>query len=128
MTTLPGRLRLRRRMRAKDGTATVIPPDPRKALSGELDPSLDALRASLAPHQRRLWLRRLVRRTWLALAAIAIGEALLWTVARFFPLEAAPLVAAGIPVVVLLVLVAFVILAPEGIVGLVQRLVKREHA
>ena len=89
----------------------MIPPDPRQALSGELDPSLDALRATLAPHQRRLWLRRIVRRAWLALAAIAAGEAVLWTVARFLPIEPAPLIAAAIPVVVLLVLLGFVIRA-----------------
>ena len=39
-----------------------MPPDPRQALSGPLDPSLEAIRAALAPHRRRLWLRRIVRR------------------------------------------------------------------
>ena len=84
---------LRRRAQRPGHEAAVIPPDPRQSLTGPLDPSLDALRATLTPHQRRLWLRRIVRRLWLATAAVAIGEAILWTIARFIPLEAAPLVA-----------------------------------
>ena len=65
---------------------------------GPLDPSLEAIRGDLA---------RVIgagcgcagscAATWLALAAIAIGEAVLWTVARFVPLEAAPIIAAADP-------------------------------
>ena len=89
----------------------VEPPDPRQALSGPLDPSLEAIRAELASHRRRLWTRRIVRRTWMAVAAIAIGEAALWTVARFVPLEAAPIIAAAIPMAVALVLLVFILRA-----------------
>ena len=93
---------LRRRREGSTASPAVIPPDPRLHLSGPLDPALDTLRAGLAPHRRRLWLRRIVRRTWIALAAIAISEAVVWTVARFVPLEAAPVIAAAIPVIVVL--------------------------
>ncbi len=96
--------------RAAHGGA-LVPPDPREALDGPLDPALDAIRSSLAPHRRRLWLRRIVRRGWMALAAIAVGEVAVWTIARFMPLEAAPLVAATIPAVVLLAWLAACILA-----------------
>ena len=102
---------LRRRAQRPGPEAAVIPPDPRRSLTGPLDPSLDALRATLTPHQRRLWLRRIVRRLWLATAAIAIGEAILWTIARFIPLEAAPLVAVAIPIVAVLILLVVVIRA-----------------
>ena len=83
----------------RSAVGVLIPPDPRRHLVGPLDPSLDALRASLAPHRRRLWLRRMVRRAWIALAVIVIVEAALWTVARFVPLEIAPVLGAAIPVV-----------------------------
>jgi len=89
----------------------VIPPDPRAVLHGPLDPSLEAVRGALAGHRNRLWLRRIVRRAWLALAAVAIAEAGLWTVARFVPLEAAPVVAATIPIVVALVLLVAIVRA-----------------
>lgn len=106
-----------RRLRtARDDSAVVIPPDPRFALQGvALDPALDALRSSLAPHRRRLWFRRIVRRAWIALAAIAIGEAALWTVARFLPIEFAPVIGAAIPVVVLLALVAATMVARPSV-------------
>ena len=68
-------------------------------------PVLEAIRGALASHRSRLWLRRIVRRTWLALAALAIVEAVLWTVARFVPLEAAPVVAVAIPILVALILI-----------------------
>ena len=64
--------------RAARPAEAVVPRDPRVALRGtELDPALDALRATLAPHRRRLWLRRIVRRTWIAVAAIVVAEAML---------------------------------------------------
>ncbi len=83
----------------------VVPPDPRAVLEGPLDPSLEAIRGALVAHRNRLWLRRIVRRTWLALAAVAIGEAILWTIARFIPVEAAPIVAVAIPIAVALILI-----------------------
>ncbi len=89
------RLRLpsRRRPAADaNGSVAVIPPDPRLHLPAPLDPPLDAIRASLAPHRRRLWFRRIVRRAWVALAAVAIAEVVLWTVARIVPIESAPVI------------------------------------
>ena len=88
----PSMLRPRRR-RADE--MPLIPADPKRVLSGPLDPSIEALRSTLQPHRRRLWLRRIVRRTWLAVAAIAVGEAALWSIARLVPLEAAPIVGGG---------------------------------
>ena len=102
--TLPGR-----RQRPTD--KVVVPPDPRAALSGPLDPALESIRGELAAHRRRLWLRRIVRRTWLAIAAIAVGEAALWTIARFVPLGSAPIIAAALPIAIALILLAFVIRA-----------------
>ena len=97
--------------RRSAGERVVVPPDPRAALDGPLDPSLQSIRAALAGHRNRLWLRRIVRRTWIALAAIAIAEAVLWTMARFIPIEAAPVVAAAIPIVVALILVVAIVRA-----------------
>ena len=71
-------------------------------LTGPLDPALVAVRAGLASHRRRLWLRRLVRRGWIALAVVVVAELVLWTLARFVPLPSALLVGAAIPVVGLL--------------------------
>jgi CheY-like chemotaxis protein len=53
-----------------------------------------------------LWLRRIVRRAWIAIAIIVVAEAALWMVARIVPIGSAPLVAAAIPVVVALGLLA----------------------
>src|SRR5687767_2728759 len=100
-----------RRASAAPVGGAVIPPDPRQHLAGQLDPSIDAVRASLAPHRRRLWLRRMVRRAWIAVAGIALAELVLWTIARFIPLEAAPVIGAAIPVVGVLALLAAVVLA-----------------
>ena len=69
------------------------------------------MRSGLAAHRRRLWLRRIVRRTWIALAAILVAELVLWTVARFVPLEWAPLMGAAIPVVGALALLVAVVRA-----------------
>ena len=57
-------------------------------LDGPLDPELVQLRGSLLPFRRRLWVRRLVRRGWIALAAVVVAELVLWTVARFMPARA----------------------------------------
>ena len=105
------RIALIRRASASSVGGAVIPPDPRQHLAGQLDPSIDALRASLAPHRRRLWLRRMVRRAWIALAGVVVVEALLWTLARFVPLEAAPVIGAAIPIVGVLALLAAVVQA-----------------
>ena len=85
---------LARRLRPApgEGPPSRLPPDPRATLAGPLDPVLLDLRASLCPHRRRLWLRRLVRRTWIALAAVALAELALWTLARLVPLPVAPLI------------------------------------
>ena len=69
--------------RRRSDPAPVVPPDPRSAVAGPLDPPLVAMRAGLVPHRRRLWLRRIVRRTWIAVAAVIVAELVLWTVARF---------------------------------------------
>ncbi|MDQ6795800.1 MAG: hypothetical protein M3067_13470, partial [Chloroflexota bacterium] len=86
------------------------PLDPRVAVIGPLDPDLERIRSALVLHRRRLWLRRIARRGWIAAAALAVGELLLWTVARFLPLEAAPAVGVTLPVgaVVALLVVAIV--------------------
>ena len=55
----------------------IVPLDPRLAIDGPLDPALEAIRSALQPHRRRLWLRRIVRRAWMALAIGAAFEALL---------------------------------------------------
>ena len=75
----------------------LIPADPRVVLAGVLDPELESIRAALRPHRRRLWLRRIVRRAWAAIAAVVLGELALWSIARFLPLEAAPAIGALIP-------------------------------
>jgi hypothetical protein len=110
MTRLPRPGSFRRRDARPLGGA-VIPPDPRQHLTGPLDPPLSAVRALLAPHRRRLWLRRIARRAWIAVAAVMIAEALLWTVARFIPLEAAPVIGAAIPLIGALGLLAAAIVA-----------------
>ena len=95
-------MRFRRpQVRRPSGPAEVayVPVDPRGAIDGPLDPALLSVRAGLAAHRRRLWIRRIVRRAWLALAAILVAELVLWTVARFVPLEWAPIAGAAIPIV-----------------------------
>ena len=64
--------------------------------------TLLAVRSALRPHRDRLWFRRLVRRGWIALAAVVVAELVLWTLARFVPLPWAPVVGAAIPVLGLL--------------------------
>ena len=106
--TWPGRLR-------RPADRVVVPADPRESLPAPLDPALEAIRGELAGHRARLWLRRIVRRAWIALAAIAVLEAALWTLARFVPLEAAPLIAVTIPIVVALILLIVVLRARPSI-------------
>src|SRR5439155_1735120 len=103
----------RRRSRAAAPTtpAPFVPVDPRAALAGPLDPDLLAIRRLLQPFGRRLWLRRVVRRAWVVLAAVVFAELALWTLARFMPLEVAPTIAATFPVLGLLVLLALAVVS-----------------
>ncbi|MEO8273100.1 MAG: hypothetical protein ABI620_03455, partial [Chloroflexota bacterium] len=96
------------RGRAGDDSAQFVPVDPRVAIPGELHPDLVAIRRLLRPHGRRLWLRRIVRRAWIVIAVAATTELLLWTGARFFPLEIAPTLAA---IIVALAGLALIVLA-----------------
>ncbi|HEY8988777.1 MAG TPA: hypothetical protein VIM39_07120, partial [Candidatus Limnocylindrales bacterium] len=79
----------------------MVPLDPRLVVSGPLDPMLEAIRAGLQPHRRRLWLRRIVRRVWIALAIGVVVEAILLGVARLIPLEALPSLVVAIAIVVM---------------------------
>ncbi len=97
MSTLLSAVARRLRAAAGEGPPNLLPPDPRATLAGPLDPLLLDLRASLIPHRRRLWLRRLVRRAWLAIAAVALAELALWTLARLVPLPLAPVIGASLP-------------------------------
>jgi hypothetical protein len=83
--------------RSRTAAPIALPPDPRAALADPIDPLLLELRGAVLPHRRRLWLRRLVRRAWIALAVVVAAELLLWTLARFVPMPAAPLVGAALP-------------------------------
>ncbi len=74
-----------------------VPPDP-LVRGRALDSTLAAIRVGLRPHRRRLWLRRAVRRGWIALALVALAEAAVAFAQRAWPLEAAPLIALAIPV------------------------------
>src|SRR6187551_2537919 len=87
-----------------------VPADP-ATLGVALDPALVELRAGLAAHRRRLWLRRAVRRAWYVLAVVMVAELLLVIAQRLFPLEQAPLVAAALPVLGLLALLVVVVRA-----------------
>ncbi|HEX8025266.1 MAG TPA: hypothetical protein VF484_03585, partial [Candidatus Limnocylindrales bacterium] len=96
--------RVRARLARLRGAAPLarpsIPPDPPRPIAGTSpDPDLLAIRQALVPHRRRLWLRRIVRRGWWVAAAVLAAELVLWTAARFVPLELAP--AAGLAIVVL---------------------------
>ena len=68
------------------------------------DPTIVELRRGLRPFQRRLWLRRLVYDgTRIAAVAVAAGLALAGA-SRLWPLEWAPLAAAGLLMAALLAL------------------------
>ncbi|HXI82205.1 MAG TPA: hypothetical protein VNM34_15465, partial [Verrucomicrobiae bacterium] len=82
--------RLIARLEAGRQERPVVPTDPRLVVVGPLDPALEAIRSALQPHRRRLWLRRIVRRGWMALGAGAAAEAALFAVARVVPIEALP--------------------------------------
>jgi hypothetical protein len=85
----------------------IVPVDP-ASLSTTLDPALQEIRAGLVRHRRRLWLRRSVRRAWFVLASVAAAELVLAVAARLTPIETAPIAAAAIPVLGLVVLLVLV--------------------
>ena len=94
-------MNLRTRLRTGSGedpaAPAMVPVDPRLVVDGPLDPSLTSVLGALGPYRQRLWIRRIVRRTWRALAAILAAELVLWTIARFVPLTWAPVAAFLIP-------------------------------
>ena len=92
-----------------------MPVDPRLVVDGPLDPSLTSVLGALGPYRQRLWIRRIVRRTWLALAAILVAELVLWTVARFVPLTWAPVAAVLIPAVGIFAWLVAIVRARPGI-------------
>ena len=98
--------RLPGRRRSRLVAPSVIPVDPRLVLDGPLDPDLDEIRVALRPQRRRLWLRRIVRRTWLVAVAVAGAEVVLFAVARIVPLETLASLAIGIPLIGLVILAA----------------------
>ena len=75
------------------------PADPATILAGPLDPALEAIRADLRPHGRRLWLRRIVRRAFLVGGVVAVAEVALFAAARVLPIEILTSLAMAIPVV-----------------------------
>ncbi|HYN70061.1 MAG TPA: hypothetical protein VEX41_07615, partial [Candidatus Eisenbacteria bacterium] len=95
--------------------APIIPADPRAVLSGPLDPDLLAIRAALLPHRRRLWLRRIVRRAWAAVAIAVVAELALWSLARLVPIETAATIGAAIPLLVLAGLIGVSIRVRPGL-------------
>ncbi|HEX2626684.1 MAG TPA: hypothetical protein VHL56_07230, partial [Candidatus Limnocylindrales bacterium] len=112
----PAIRRLRRAPRAaQPSTDAFVPVDPRAALAGELHPDLVAIRRLLRPFGRRLWLRRIVRRAWIVVASVGLAELVLWTAARFFPIEIAPTLAAIVGLAGAFVLVALAVVARPSI-------------
>ncbi|HJP89789.1 MAG TPA: hypothetical protein VJ850_12205 [Candidatus Limnocylindrales bacterium] len=100
---------------AQSAVETFVPVDPRAALAGELHPDLIAIRRLLRPFGRRLWLRRIVRRAWIVVASVGLVELVLWTAARFFPIELAPTLAATIGLAGAFVLVALAVAARPSV-------------
>jgi hypothetical protein len=96
---------IRGRSSAGPSPRALAPADPRDVLPGPLDPTLEAIRAELAPFGRRLWLRRFIRRASIAAAGVLAAELVAWTAARLAPIELTPALAAAIPVLGLLVLI-----------------------
>ena len=90
--------------------APFVPSDP-ASLGVALDPALSEIRAGLAAHRRRLWMRRAIRRAWYVAAIVAAAELVLAVAQRLFPLEGAPLVALALPLLGLLVLLVLVVRA-----------------
>ncbi len=98
------------RRSARPTATPYVPADP-ASLGISLDPALSEIRATLAPHRRRLWLRRATRRAWSVAAAVAVAELVLAVAQRLLPLEGAPLVALAFPVVGMLGLLGLVVRA-----------------
>jgi len=82
-------LRLPRRLRGlvprstAPATPEFVPADP-ATLGVPLDPALGELRAMVARHGARLWLRRSVRRAWYVLAAVTVAGLNLAVMQRLF--------------------------------------------
>jgi hypothetical protein len=66
--------RLARPRIIRNDTGVFVPADPRAAVAGPLDPDLEEIRGRLRPFGRRLWFRRIVRRTWLVVAAVVAAD------------------------------------------------------
>src|SRR6187431_1806963 len=103
MPPLPSRPSFRRSSGRPDAAA-VSPPDPRTVAAQPLDPVLESIRSDLRPHLRRLWLRRIVRRAWLVVGAVAVAEVALLAIARLVPIQILPVLAVAIPIIGLVVL------------------------
>src|SRR4051794_15804775 len=78
---------------------SFLPTEPILDSSVRQDEDLTALWRGLAAYRRRLWLRRIVRRSWIAVAVVALAELGLVIAARLRPIESELAVAAGIPVI-----------------------------
>ena len=99
---LPARPRLAlRRTRAAGEPDVHIPLDPRLVIGSALDPELERLRVGLRGHRRRLWIRRIVRRAWIAAAVLVAAELVLAVAARLAPIESSRAIGAVILLVVL---------------------------
>lgn len=85
-------------------TGFQVPDDPRRLITGPLDPELERVRVGLRPHRRRLWVRRIVRRAWIVLAAAVGLELLVFLAGRIWPIEGIEAAAATVPIVMLVVL------------------------
>ncbi|HEX5824521.1 MAG TPA: hypothetical protein VFY18_08700, partial [Candidatus Limnocylindrales bacterium] len=101
MTSITHRLATLRLRRIAPADRPVVPLDPRLVVTGPLDPALVAIRVGLQPHRRRLWLRRIVRRAWVALAVGAVLEAILFGIGRVRPIEVLPSIAVTVAIVVI---------------------------
>ena len=82
------------------------PADPRLLVQGPLDPAIEAIRADLRPHRRRLWLRRIVRRAWLVLGATVVAEAALFALRGSFRSRSCLRSRSALPLVGLLALLS----------------------
>ncbi len=108
MTAMIGRWPWRSSRSGTRPVDLVVPPDP-GSLGVALDPRLQALRAGLLAHRRRLWLRRAVRRALYALALGTLVELALAVAMRLEPLEAGPQLAAAVPVACTVALLLLVV-------------------
>ena len=80
---------------ARTRSAMQAPADP-GLLPAPIDPILLQLRSVLVGHRRGLWLRRAVRRGWMAVASVAAAELVLAVAQRLWPIEEALIVAGAI--------------------------------